>query len=72
MTYMHKPVHWKCPSELEREQDQKWMENGKFIKMDMTSIFEKCVFQIIFDIISLPIFDSIFQRNEMKNEIKNE
>jgi len=29
---MCKPVHWKCLLELEREQGQKWMKNGKCIK----------------------------------------
>jgi hypothetical protein len=33
---------------------------------------ENGVFQIIFHIVSLPIFDSTFQKNENKNKNKNE
>ena len=49
--------------------DEKWEMRQKRTRHPF---LKNGVFRIIFDVVSLPIFDSIFQKNERKNEIKNE
>ena len=37
----------------------------------MTAVIEKWHFWVVFHIVSLLIFNSIFQKNEIRNEMKN-
>jgi hypothetical protein len=70
---MCKPVHWKWLSEFEIEQGRKMDEKWKMHQKRTRQPFLKNgVFQIIFHVISLLVIDSIFQKNEQRNEIKNE
>ena len=65
---------WNTPQQLETQTwkvDEKEMKNRKTSKMDMNPLLKNGVFHIFFHLISLPIFDSIFQKNRMRNEIKN-
>jgi len=45
--------------------DEKWEMHQKRTRHPF---LKNGVFRIIFDVVSLPIFDSIFQKNEIKNE----